>query len=242
MAYGARWGGTAWHVMALARLGADPEDPRVALGAETLLEQLQPQNGGFATVKRRPPSACFTAELCAAFTRLGFAHHPRVRAAISWLAERQGGVGGWGCPDLAHLIDGACPVAAVSCLRLVAEHPGEDRPQLFKLAERAAGWLLEHNLFLNDRAPRGWGRFCHPNLDGTDLLDATVQLARLGWPANPAISNALLTVLSHQDGLGRWSQERACAFGEGDGLPSRWVTLKALIVVASYSDSLNPPK
>jgi hypothetical protein len=236
--YGARWSGTAWHVIALSALGADPEDPRAQRAAEKLLESLQPRAGGFSAARGRPPSACFTAETCAALARFGFAHHPRVREAVAWLAERNGGAGGWSCPELRHLVAGACPVACVAALRFLAELTPEERAPLAGMAKRAAGALMEAGLWLEGNAPRGWWAFAHPNLGRTDLLDALFVLARNGWPAEPRILRALLGVLARQDGSGRWSQQQAVPFGEPAGEPSRWVTLKALVSVAGYGEAL----
>jgi hypothetical protein len=238
VAYGARWGGTSWHLMALAALGADPEDPRVDRAAEVLVEQLQPRSGGFSAAKGRPPAACFTAEVCVAMARFGYAHHPRVREAVAWLGERDGGVGLWSCPELRHLVGGACPVAAVALLRFVGELPPSERSQVSRLSKRAGQGLVERGLFLEGNAPRGWWTFAHPTLGRTDLLDALSALARLGWPAEPPVLAALLGVLGRQDGGGRWAPQQTAPFGGAVGQPSRWLTLKALVAVAAYGDAL----
>ncbi len=239
--YGARWGGTAWHVVALAALGADPEDPRVRRGAQKLLDSLQPRSGGFAAARGRPPAACFTAEICAALARLGFAHDPRVREAIAWLAERDGGVGGWSCPELRHLVGGVCPLACVATLRFVAELAPAERAPLAGLGRRASRALLDRGLWLEGTGPKGWWSFSHPNLGRSDLLDALWALARTGCEPEPAIHSALLGVLARQDAAGRWAQQVAAPFGEPAGEPSRWVTLKALVAVAAYGESLAAP-
>lgn len=237
ISYGARWGGTAWQLMAAASLGADPEDPRMMRGAEVLLEAVQPTSGGFATGRGRPPAACFTAELCAALARLGYAHHPRVREAVAWLAARQEGRGGWTCPELRHLVDGGCPVAAVAVLRLVADHPAREQAQVAPLAARAAGWLVDRSL-LTAAAPRSWLRFSHPNLGQTDLLDALYSLARVHWLPGEWARSPLETVGAKQDDLGRWTQEQRVATGEPPGSASRWTTLKALTALSAYGSIL----
>jgi hypothetical protein len=240
VAYGARWGGTAWHLLALAQLGADPEDPRVARGAEVLLQELQPHSGGFTPAKGRPPAACFTAEVCAAMARFGFAHHPRVREAVAWLAEREEGGKLWSCTELRHLVDGACPVAAVAVVRFVAELPPAERGQVSRLAKRAGRGLLDRGLWLEGPTPRGWLSFAQPNLAHTDLLDALSAFARVGWKAEPPILAALTSVLACQDGNGCWAPKQAAPFGEPAGQPSRWLTLRALVGVAAYGESMEP--
>ena len=238
--YGARWGGTAWHVLALSQLGADPEDPRAARGAETLLEALQPRTGGFAVVRGKPPATCFTAEVCAALARFGFGHHPRVREAVGWLAQRPGERGGWTCPDLRHLHAGGCPVTAVAVLRLVAETPAAERRPLDALARRAAAWLLEAGLFTGAQAPAGWTSCAHPCLARTDAIDALAVLARLRWPIDDGIRAALTGVLGRQTGDGRWLQKLRVPFGEAYGEPARWVTAKALVALAAYGEPPGP--
>jgi hypothetical protein len=238
VAYGARWGGTSWHILALAALGADPEDPRVARGAEVLLGSLQPPSGGFSASRGRPPSPCFTAEVCAAMARFGFAHHPRVREAVAWLVDHDGGKGLWSCPELRHLVDGACPIAAVAVLRFVVELPATERAPVSVLASRAGRGLLDRGLFLEGHSPRGWWVLTHPNLARTDILGALHALARLNWEAEPPILTALRGVLARQDGEGRWTPSQPAPFGEPASRPSRWLTLKALVAVATYGDAL----
>lgn len=232
-AYGARWSGTAWQLMAAAALGADPEDPRVLRGVDVLLKAVQPPAGGFATGRGRQPATCFTAELCATLARLGFAHHPRVREAVAWLAARPAAEG-WTCPELRHLAARGCPVAAVAVLRLVAEHPPRERVALEPLTARAAGFLLEHDLFTGEGTPRGWLRFAHPNLGRSDLLDALFALARLGVGGGAGVKVGVRHVLARQGEGGQWSQGEHLTFGEARGQPSRWVTLKALVVLAAF--------
>ncbi len=232
--YGARWGGTAWHVLALAQLGADPEDPRAALAAETLLEVLQPRTSGFAVARNKPASTCFTAEACAALTRFGFGHHPRVREAVAWLSSRQAEHGGWTCPELRHLVAGGCPVTAVAVLRLVGDSPATERRALDALRQRAATWLVGLGLFLSGPEPMGWRSCAHPCLGRTDLIDAISALARSGWPVSPTLLEAMELVLQRQTEEGCWLQRGRVPFGEVYGEPSRWVTLKTLVALAAY--------
>jgi hypothetical protein len=236
-AYGRRWEGSAWQLLGAVAFGADPHDSRVCRGLENLLSTLRPRAGGFAITRDSLPSACFTAEVCAAMVRCGFAHHPRVREAVAWLMAREG-TGGWSCPDLRHLVDGKCPVAAVGALRVAADAPVGERARLSPLSDRAGRWLLSRGLLMDGPAPGGWKRFAYPRLNRADLLQALSILARLAWPPGEELARALLLVLGRQDECGRWLQESGAPFGEPCGGPSRWVTLEALVSISVYGDSL----
>lgn len=232
--YGARWSGGVWHLLAAARLGADPQDPRSIRGGETLLRQLEPRHGGFAVARNRPPSPCFTGEVCAGLTRLGFGRHPRVAEAVGWLISRSSGSGGWSCPELRHTVDGACPVAAVAVLDLAAEVPIAERERLAPAVDRAAGWLVARHLLLLPGAPSGWRRFTHPCLARADLLAALTAMARLGLDPCAALLDGVREVLHQQGRDGCWRPGLASPFGEKPGYPSRWLTLKALVVLGAW--------
>jgi hypothetical protein len=60
----------------------------------------------------------------------------------------------------------------------------------------------------------------------------------MGWKAEPLILAALQSVLARQDGNGCWTPKQAAPFGEPVGQPSRWLTLRALVAVAAYGDSI----
>ena len=100
--------------------------------------------------------------------------------------------------------------------------------------------ILDRGLWLDGPAPRGWLSFAQPNLAHTDLLDALSSLARARWQAEPPILAALERVLVGQDGNGCWAPRQAAPFGEPAGQPSRWLTLRALVAVAAYGDSMAP--
>lgn len=236
-AVGHRWGGSLWRFLASIWFGVDPHDPRVERAATALLGVLVPPSGGFAVARNHQPSACFTAQVCAAMVRCGFGRHPRVQEAVAWLAGR-GGSGGWSCPDLRHLVAGECPHAAVWVLKTVVECGESDRRRLLPLAHRAASWLESKGLLRKGPAPPGWRRFAYPCLGQSDLLEALATLARWGYPPSPSVLGALRAVVSSQDEGGRWRVTRAAPLGEPVGMPSRWLTLQALVALAAYGDAL----
>lgn len=237
-AVGRRWSGSVWQLQAATWFGADPRDPRLERAATAVLEVLSPATGGFAPTRSSQRSACFTAGVCAALVRGGFGRHPRVQEAVAWLAARPG-ERGWACPDLRHLVAGACPHAAVWVLKTVVESSEADRRRLAPLATRAVTWLVERELLREGPAPRGWRRFGYPCLGQSDMLEALATLARWGAPASPAICRALTAVLARQDANGCWHVDRVAPFGEPAGVASRWLTLEALVALAVYGDAVH---
>jgi len=241
-AYGARWSGGAWHLLAAAWLGADPHDPRVIRGAENLLRQLEPSQGGFSVARNRPPASCFTAEVCAALVRLGFGRQPRVAEAVGWLIKRAEGSSGWTCPDLRHIVAGGCPVAAVGVLKLAAEMPAAERFRVEGIVRHAVDWLSGQGFLLRPGSPKGWRRFSHPSLARTDLLDSLTALARLGVAPSEELLHGVRAVLQLQGSDGCWRPAVTSSFGEPVGQPSRWLTFKALVVLGAWGDELEEMK
>ncbi len=237
-AVGRRWSGSLWQFLAAVWFGADPRDPRLNNAATELLGVLTPATGGFAVSFGRQRSACFTAGVCAALVRCGFGRHPRVQEAVAWLAARER-ESGWACPDLRHLVGGACPHAAVWVLKTVVECNESDRRRLAPLATRAAAWLVERELLREGPAPPGWRRFGYPCLGRSDMLEALSTLARWGYPAAEPVCKALAVVLARQDEGGRWRAERAAPLGESPATASRWLTLEALVALAAYGDAVS---
>ena len=79
----------------------------------------------------------------------------------------------------------------------------------------------------------------------TDVLQNLEALAALGCGADERLAPALRWLLDKQDGLGRWKMEytyngKTWAGVEKKGAPSKWVTLRALRVLAAAG--VNPTK
>jgi hypothetical protein len=84
-----------------------------------------------------------------------------------------------------------------------------------------------------------WFRFGFPLGYHSDVLEALDVLAQLGHGAEPRLQKALEFVLEKQDDEGRWPLEHTldktwARFGR-KGQPSKWVTLRALSMLAKLS-------
>lgn len=85
----------------------------------------------------------------------------------------------------------------------------------------------------------GWLRFGYPHSYNPDLLEALLALAELGVAHHPALDDAIDRVEEKRGRDGRWRLERSLngkmqADVERKGLPSKWITLHALVVLRHF--------
>lgn len=86
----------------------------------------------------------------------------------------------------------------------------------------------------------GWTRFGFPLSYNSDALETLQALARIGEPRRPEYEPALELVRSAADGQSRWllrttHNGKMLADVEAKGQPSKWLTLRALTVLAHFS-------
>lgn len=132
--YGPKYRGTAWSVIFLAMLGADPADPRVRAAGNYVLDHSRSTYGGFTLAESRSPAMsvhCLEGNLGAALLDLGFAGDPRLDAALDWLARSITG-------------QGIAPSAAEAA-------PGE--PHFYRSGNSGPGFLCS----ANTHRPCAWG-------------------------------------------------------------------------------------
>jgi hypothetical protein len=103
-----------------------------------------------------------------------------------------------------------------------------------------AAYLRDHPVATRDLQPKpGWLRFGFPNSYNPDLLEALLALAELGVAHDPALDEALDHVESRRGADGRWKLDdslngKMLADVERKGRPSKWITLRAAIVLQHF--------
>jgi len=124
--------------------------------------------------------------------------------------------------------------AAVTAARLRGQEYLLER-RLFR--RRSTGAVIEH-----DRKGDGvWTRFAFPNWWHYDVLRGLDYLRRASAPPDARAAEAIALVESKRAADGRWPLEHQYAgrmpmqLDEGVGRPSRWITLRALRVLAWYA-------
>ena len=252
--YSPKYRATAWSLLILAELGADPEEPRVRTGCEYLLEHSRAENGAFSAYQKLVPSGailCLNGNLTFALQRLGFGDDERLQTALDWLARAILGeppvryfASGTSGPGFACGINlgQACGWGANKAIRGLLEIPKEGRPPLVERALQAsADFLLSRDPAVADypytgRVSSTWFKLGFPMSYWSDVLETVANLVDLGYGADPRLQPALEWVIARQDGQGRWKlgnslNGKMWVDIEAKGKPSKWITLRALRVL-----------
>ena len=257
--YSPKYKSTAWQILFLAELGADGGDPstssgQVQRGCEYLLTHAPASHGGFSAMANAVPSGaihCLNGNLIWALVALGYTDYARVRRAADWLA---GAITGDDFDAFNSLVPGPgfkcganmkqpCAWGAVKSLRALAALPKQWRDTRVKKATTmAAEFLLSRDLAKADyphtaRVSGEWFKFGFPLSYTSDVLEALLALTDAGYGGDPRLKNAIDLVLSKQDDAGRWAMKHSLngktwADIEVKGKPSKWVTLRAMKVLA----------
>jgi hypothetical protein len=259
--YRAKYGGSSWQLIALAELGADPEDDRVRAACEYILEHSQDrESGGFSV----DPSAggggrhgmvipCLTGNMVFCLERLGFGGDERVARAIDWICEFQRADDGIAEPprgwpyDRFEMCFGrhSCHMGVVKSLKALAAVPAGKRGKRVKAKIRElAEYLFLHRVHKRSRDPSkvsrpGWLKFGFPLMYQSDALEALCVLAELG-ERDDRLADALEAVAAKRGNDGRWRLEssfngKTLVDVERKGAPSKWITARALYALGSLT-------
>jgi len=143
-----------------------------------------------------------------------------------------------------------CAWGAVKALSAFSKVPAPGRSQaLLRVIDMGVDFLLsrdpaaaDYPCRVGDKPSSDWFKFGFPLGYTSDVLQNLEVLAALGRAADPRLGKALELVLSKQDSQGRWKMQyslngKTWAVIEKKGLPSKWITLRALRVLkAAYPE------
>jgi len=244
--YRPKYVSTNWCLLALAELGATRGDPRVAKGAELLLQRASdPLDDGLGG---SGSEVCFTGNCVRMMNLFGFGGDVRIRRAIDWLVSAQKADGGWHCfPSDTGTLDAWEALAAFASIP-----PAHRSKEVDSAISRGLEFFLERGLMNEGAEPYGpWLRLHYPTHYYYDVLVGLEIAADLGRVGDPRLGPALDWLELRRDGRGRWSLDALhpdlevddelrekivqgpyfpMAF-EAVGRPSRWITLRALRVL-----------
>ncbi|MEI8305707.1 MAG: hypothetical protein WCF99_01460 [Chloroflexales bacterium] len=250
-----KYRGTAWQIIFLGELGADPHDQRVQHGCAYLLDHTLATNGGFACSNTSPaPSRvlhCLNGNLIASLIRLGRLDDPRVQQALTWQAcaitcedsirYYQSGTSG---PAFACAANAGKPCAwgATKAMKaLAAVPPAQRTPVMQRALAQGAQFLLRDDLARADypaseKISSAWFKLGFPLSYWSDVLETLTVLVALGYGRDPRLAEAYQWLVGKQDAQGRWKLEHALTGKmwvdiERKGKPSKWITVRALRLI-----------
>lgn len=170
---------------------------------------------------------------------------------VSRLLAEQLADGGWNCEApksrRASFHSTICVLEGL----LEYERAAGPTPALAAARRRGEEYLLERGLFrrrsTGEAANPAFLTFAFPPRYHHDVLRALDYLRDAGGRPDPRIADAIEVVRHRRQPDGRWRLDRsadealALPLGESPGEPSRWITLRALRVLAWYERGVTAP-
>jgi hypothetical protein len=232
--YYSKYRGTAWQIIFLAQLGADPDHPSVKAACEYILEHNPAPYGGFSyNGKNSGLIHCLAGNLCAALIDLGWGEDERLQKALDWLARSVTGEGiapaerrkepirylrsgnsgpRFSCSANAHL---PCAWGAIKAMLAFSKVPQEAQtPSIQTAIETGVEFLFLHDpaaadypMGYSEKPNQSWFKFGYPIGYVTDVLQNLEVLTALGYGNDSRLSSGLELLLNKQDQDGRWPLE-----------------------------------
>lgn len=263
--YDDKYHGTVWTLILLAELGADPRDVRVKKACEFILSHSRHESGGFSVKESRITHTglkssvipCLTGNMVWSLVTLGYEDDPRTADAISWITRYQRADDGIErVPEeetekrlfAACFGRHTCHMGAAKALKALAFIPPEKRsPEVIGKIRQLSEYFLIHRLYRKSHNLRaisrpGWLKLSFPLMYQTDLLELLTIFMELRI-RDPRLEDALSVLVSKRDADGKWRMESSLNGKmnitiEEKGLPSKWITLRAMRVLDFYRESV----
>jgi hypothetical protein len=257
-----RWAGAAWnrgwnstmHVLMLLReMGLDPASGPARRAVGLVRDRVTWAGCGPEECHRNPFFAgevepCINGQVAAVGAYFG----QDVRALVDRLLAEQLPDGGWNC-EAENGSTRSSFNTTICVLEALLEHEraGGATPEVMPARLRGQEYLLERRLFRRkstgeviERDRKGgasWTRFAFPTWWHYDVLRGLDYLVHAGVTPDERVAEAVDRVASKRDADGRWPLEiqypgvMPVEIDEGEGRPSRWITLRALRVLKWHS-------
>lgn len=256
---GGSWGDVAWnsgwdstmHVLTLLReMGLDPSSDGARRAVDLVRDRVTWDGCGPPECHANPffmgeVEPCINAQVAASGAYFG----QDVQGLINRLLGEQLEDGGWNCVFESPRASFNTTIAVLEAL-LEHERATGGSPEVSRARRRGDEYLLERRLFHRkstgevveqDRKRGAWfTRFAYPTWWHYDVLRALDYLRHAGVAPDQRVAEAIALVESKRDADGRWPLEvvhpgrMLIEIDDGEGLPSRWNTLRGLRVLRWY--------
>jgi hypothetical protein len=259
--YRDKYKGTAWQLIILAEHEADGDNKKIQAACEYILRSSQdPESHGFSYDQRGGspgglPSEvipCLTGNMIWSLLKLGFLGDQRVQKGIEWITTYQrfdDGAAkapkGWPY-DRYEMCWGrhSCHLGVVKALKALSAIPAQHRNRDIKeTLAKACEYLLAHHIYKRSHdlakvSKPGWLKLQFPLMYQTDILEIADLLIGLGI-RDERMEDALSLIAAKQNEKGRWNLESTLngkfwTSIERKGMPSKWITYRAMKVLKMY--------
>jgi hypothetical protein len=237
---GQPWTATAYSLVALHDFGVDPDDERVRRAVAQVRARCRWEHAGqpFFAGEVEP---CINGMVVA----LGAYFDQDVDNVVARLVGEQLSDGGWNCEVENGSVRSSFHTT-IRVLEVLSAHERATGGSADAIAARRRGdeYLLERKLFrrksTGEVTDPAWLQFSFPTRWHYDVLRGLDYFRTAGDPPDPRIDEAIDLLRSKQQADGTWLLENThpgavhFALEDGDGRPSRWITLRALRVLRWY--------
>ena len=234
---GQPWNATAYTLVSLQDFGVDPHSDRVRRAVAQVREHCRWEHDGqpFFSGEVEPCINGMTVALGAYFGQ-------DVDGVVARLLGEQLEDGGWNCEAENGSVRSSFHTT-IRVLEGLLAHERSTGGSAESIAARRRGeeYLLERKLFRRQSTGAvvdpAWLQFSFPTRWHYDVLRGLEYFHAIGNPPDPRMDEAIDLLRSKRQSDGTWLLENThpgavqFAFEDGDGLPSRWNTLRALRVL-----------
>jgi hypothetical protein len=258
--YFAKHTGTAWRWLLLHELGLDPMHPQMQKTADFMLDiAFNETQGAFSSHIGSNPVPCYNGWLLWGLYRSGYGDDPRVHSALRWMVDTMrfdDGDNQVADPDNGCWGRHTCVRGVIPILRALAELPEAYRSEeTTHVLHTGVEFMLLHHVYKrshNFSKPMNakLTQLTFPSFYWPDFVEVLLVLTCLGCK-DPRMEDAIAYLQNKQSKDGTWKLQRT--YNERSkhdtfpvvipldarGAPSKWVTLRALIVLKRWFSAVN---
>jgi len=253
--YFAKHTGTAWRWLLLHELGFDPTHPQMQKTADFLLDiAFSEAKGAFSSHPGTNTVPCYNGWLLWGLYRSGYGDDPRVRRALRWVVDTMrydDGDDQVADPDNGCWGRHTCVRGVIPILRALAELPeGYHTAETARVLQAGVEFILLHRVYRRSHNPSKpmnakLTQLTFPSFYWPDFVEVLLMLTHLGC-RDRRMEDAIAYLQKKQSKDGTWRLQRT--YNERSkhdtfpvvvpldtrGAPSKWVTLRALIVLKRW--------